>query len=80
MKKLSLKKLNIEAKDILQKSQIKSVFGGYEGGSGNILVLCIKSNGQVIGPLCLGDCYPTLYHCRQAYGSNVANMSCQGAC
>lgn len=29
MKKLSLKNLNLEVSDLLQRSQLKSVFGGY---------------------------------------------------
>lgn len=32
MKKLSLKSLNLETKDLLQKNQLKAVFGGYGGG------------------------------------------------
>lgn len=28
MKKLSLKKLNLESKDVIQKEQLKTVFGG----------------------------------------------------
>ena len=31
MKKLSLKKLNLEADNILQREQLKSVIGGYDG-------------------------------------------------
>ncbi len=30
MKKLSLKKLNLNAGDLLQREQLKAVFGGYE--------------------------------------------------
>ena len=34
MKKLSLKKLNLEANNMLQRNQLKTVLGGYgEGGS-----------------------------------------------
>lgn len=32
MKKLSLKNLKLEASDMLQRNQLKSVFGGYSGG------------------------------------------------
>lgn len=32
MKKLSLKKLNLEANDLIKRNQLKEVFGGYEGG------------------------------------------------
>lgn len=31
MKKLSLKNLNIEASELLQPKELKSVFGGYDG-------------------------------------------------
>ncbi|MGV8815867.1 MAG: hypothetical protein ACOH2D_17330 [Gelidibacter sp.] len=33
MKKLSLKNLKLGADDMLQRSQLKTVFGGYGGGS-----------------------------------------------
>jgi len=32
MKKLSLKKLKLESSDLLQRNELKSVFGGYDGG------------------------------------------------
>lgn len=32
MKRLSLKNLKLEAHDVLQGSQLKTVFGGYSGG------------------------------------------------
>lgn len=35
MKKLNLKKLNLGADDLLQREQLKSVFGGY-GGYGDL--------------------------------------------
>ncbi len=46
MKKLSLKKLKLEASDLLQRNQLKSVFGGYGGyhGSGNGLCTCKLSS------------------------------------
>jgi len=34
MKKLSLKKLKLEATDLLQRNELKTVFGGYDGGYG----------------------------------------------
>jgi hypothetical protein len=34
MKKLSLENLKLEADDMLQRSQLKTVFGGYNGGTG----------------------------------------------
>ncbi len=34
MKKLSLKNLKLEANDMLQRDQLKSVFGGYGGYNG----------------------------------------------
>ncbi len=33
MKKLSLKNLKLEANDMLQRNQLKTVLGGYGGGS-----------------------------------------------
>tara|TARA_R110002049_G_scaffold65035_1_gene170959 strand:+ start:88952 stop:89194 length:243 start_codon:yes stop_codon:yes gene_type:complete len=33
MKKLSLKKLKLEVVDMLQRNELKSVFGGYGGGT-----------------------------------------------
>lgn len=33
MKKLSLKNLNLGVNDLLQKQQLKSIFGGYGSGS-----------------------------------------------
>lgn len=41
MKKLSLKKLKLEASDMLQRNQLKSVFGGYRGSEET----CIANNG-----------------------------------
>ena len=43
MKKLSLKKLNLEANDMLQRNQLKTVFGGnggYGGGTGPWTCIC----------------------------------------
>ncbi|UOY04904.1 hypothetical protein L0P88_13180 [Muricauda sp. SCSIO 64092] len=33
MKKLSLKRLDLNANDLLQREQLKTVFGGYGGGA-----------------------------------------------
>ena len=45
MVQLSLKNLNREASDMLQRNQLKFVFGGYEGGYGGTYeYLCKNSN------------------------------------
>ncbi|WP_136468922.1 hypothetical protein [Flagellimonas onchidii] len=49
MKKLSLKKLNLSKDDLVQKEQLKTVFGGY-GGYGGCFDDC-KSDSD-----CGGDC------------------------
>ncbi|MEP1488878.1 MAG: hypothetical protein ABJK28_10665 [Algibacter sp.] len=43
MKKLSLKKLNLGANDMLQRNQLKTVLGGY-GGSGSYECYCKNSD------------------------------------
>ncbi|MFS4457135.1 hypothetical protein [Maribacter sp. 2304DJ31-5] len=40
MKKLSLKKLNLNTGDLLQKEQLKTVFGGFGGYCGGELSAC----------------------------------------
>ena len=52
MKKLSLKKLKLEATDLLQRNELKTIFGGYGGYGSN-------STGYFL----YGDCfvYGTMY-------------------
>jgi len=45
MKKLSLKNLKLEATDLLQRNQLKTVFGGYCG-----YIQCSRTSG--INPYC----------------------------
>lgn len=53
MKKLSLKKLNLAADDLLQKEQLKTIFGGY-GGLGTCVASCCGGRYAV---MCSGsDC------------------------
>ncbi len=40
MKKLSLKNLKLEANDLLERNQLKSVFGGYSNGNEGINPYC----------------------------------------
>ncbi|MDG1731287.1 MAG: hypothetical protein P8K68_05775 [Algibacter sp.] len=46
MKKLSLKNLKLETTDVLRRSQLKTVFGGYGGygGGGSVECRCKNSN------------------------------------
>ncbi len=49
MKKLSLKKLNLGVGDLLQRDELKSVFGGYgsQCPGGGIPCSCVNGNGGV---------------------------------
>jgi len=50
MKKLSLKNLKLEVNDILQREQLKTVFGGYvNDGDCRIFVRMVDSNGNETG-------------------------------
>ncbi|SFG00209.1 hypothetical protein SAMN04488033_11962 [Salegentibacter agarivorans] len=58
MKKLSLQKLKLGADDLLQREQLKSVFGGYggyQGGSGDGLCSC-KAGGNITYETYVGQC------------------------
>ena len=50
MKKLSLKKLKLERNDLLERNQLKQVFGGYGGSEddckGYAKVVCKAVNGS----------------------------------
>ena len=60
MKKLSLKNLKLDTLDVLQRNQLKTVFGG-EGGYGEIDKCCVKIPGQNPPP----GCNPN-YECRHS--------------
>ena len=44
MKKLNLKNLKLSKNDMLQRDQLKTVFGGYDGGGGSTSS-CTASSG-----------------------------------
>jgi len=48
MKKLSLKNLNLGANDMLQRNQLKTIFGGDGGYTGNTGTCAYQYNGYVI--------------------------------
>lgn len=51
MKKISLKNLKLEASDMLQRSQLKTVFGGYGGYA---VSSCTADCGDSISVTCSG--------------------------
>ncbi len=59
MRKLSLKNLKLEAIDMLQKNQLKSIFGGYGGGYGgcNCHDYCDHIAQHDVRENCLIFCY-----------------------
>jgi natural product precursor len=62
MKKLSLSKLNLKANDILQKEQLKTVFGGY-----TVYAKCCTSNfSNCTGcmELTSSDCFGVIIPCQ----------------
>nr|WP_143404128.1 hypothetical protein [Gaetbulibacter sp. 4G1] len=52
MKKLSLKSLKLEANDMLQRNQLRTIFGGYVGGYGS----SCKGNSCSSSNLCSSQC------------------------
>ena len=72
MKKLNLEKLKLAAEDVLQRSQMTTIYGGSGGGSGTCGVKL--SNGE---PFC-GMTYSEAYSVFQNNpGSNWCCDSCQ---
>lgn len=65
MKKLSLKKLNLEVNDMLQRNELKSVFGGY----GDTGYQCCSAWG-------CGKCVTGSNEDCSGYGSEVWGQSC----
>ena len=43
MKKLSLKNLNLKATEMLQRTQLKTVFGGYGGAGNGTECICVNT-------------------------------------
>ena len=70
MKKLSLKKLNLNVSDLLKKEQLKSVFGGYGGGHGcsGPLVPCQSYHIECCCPSGVAHCVWTIGHCLDLCG------------
>ncbi|MFD0798015.1 hypothetical protein ACFQZJ_11115 [Maribacter chungangensis] len=59
MKKLSLEKLNLRSDDLLQREQLKTVFGGYGNGcpDGHARCSCADPGGGVtVGCSSTGNC------------------------
>ena len=56
MKKLSLKNLKLEANDMLQRNQLKTVFGGYSGSCPSPTAHC-TCNGSYKGCKTLQECW-----------------------
>lgn len=66
MKKLSLKMLNLNHDDLLQREQLKSIFGGYGGGGKK----CVVGDGSCTSPShCVVDSYASYPngHCKLIY-------------
>jgi len=83
MKKLSLKNLKLEASDLLQRNQLKTVFGGYGGyfgGSQTKPCRITCANGVTLegGPHC-----PTQTNidiiCREIGGTTPGTCECMHA-
>ena len=75
MKKLSLKNLKLEASDMLQRNQLKTVFGGYGGRHG--LCSC-KTNGSITYEGYVGDCNYCDTVCTYSNPSHTS-LICSGA-
>jgi len=54
MKKLSLKKLKLESADLLQRNELKTVLGGYGGGTAT--AYCKKTGNILLGEESVDDC------------------------
>lgn len=57
MKKLSLKNLNLNHDDLLQREQLKSIFGGYGGGGGDRQPCRVGDNSCTAPNYCIVSSY-----------------------
>tara|TARA_R110002049_G_scaffold65035_1_gene170954 strand:+ start:85181 stop:85417 length:237 start_codon:yes stop_codon:yes gene_type:complete len=75
MKKLSLKNLNLEASDMLQRNQLKSVFGGYGEPVGSCTAKCSDDPECPTNVLCSGsNCTATDY---EGCSSDTESKTCE---
>jgi len=71
MKKLKLKALELGAKEVLTRAQLKNVLGGDEGSGGS--VVCVCSDGTEVGTATCANCF--------TYCNTRGGISCtQGDC
>lgn len=81
MKKLSLENLKLEADDMLQRNQLKAVFGGYYGGP-DCTIYCKDSNNNILGEITVSKCPSSGTALREACKEyptfSLGNSSCGG--
>ncbi len=74
MKKLNLEKLKLAAEDVLQWSQLSTIYGGSGGGSGSgwVNCSCTSSGGGTASATCTSDLAGngTNHCCAVHYGSS----------
>ena len=82
MKKLSLKNLKLNESDLLQRNQLKSVFGGYDGGGGCSRFIATCTSGWVGSTNCGSVAQGMLEHCNSSGGtmSVILDSSCPSNC
>ncbi len=68
MKTLSLKNLNLSSNDLLQREQLKNVYGGYGGGCISLGDICIPGGSPYNDPCCSNS------RCKEI-GSNIGICS-----
>lgn len=76
MKKLSLKKLKLEVGDLLQRNQLKTVLGGYGGGTvGSCVAKCSDDPECPTNVMCSGaNCEATDY---EGCSSDTESKTCE---
>lgn len=79
MKKLKLTSLNLKDSELLNRSQLKMIFGGSGGGGDEETqcdATCKTSTGAIIGYVeNIGDCNDVSCECDRVY-QNVGQASC----